>query len=241
MVLVAAAICTRSGAVVLSRQFVPVSRHRIETLLTQFPRLLQAGQQHTFVETNEVRFIYQPLEAHYLVLITSKASNILQDMDTLRMLSRVVADYSDSGANEDPTVLMENSLEIIMAFDEVVSLGYRENVNMSQLHTILAMESQEEIVQEIIAKNKLQEAREAAKRKIKQIEMEKKEAARQSSTGKGQGYPGSYMPLSASSREQTSFSSPPLAPTQPAAGPAIQTTTRAGKGMKLGKKTSMIE
>jgi hypothetical protein len=190
------------------------------------------------VETEKVRFIYQPLEAHYLVLITSKASNILQDMDTLRMLTRVVAEYG--GSSDDSMSLQENSLEILLAFDEVVSLGYRENVNMSQLHTILAMESQEEIVQEIIAKNKMQEAKEAAKRKIKQIEMDKKETARRNSAGKGIGYPGAYSPVSPRN-DTMSFNSPPLAPQQPSQGPSIQTTTRAGKGMKLGKKTTMIE
>lgn len=150
MVLVAAAICTRSGAIVVSRQFLPIPRQRIESLLIQFPRLLQAGQQHTFVESEEVRFVYQPLEAHYLVLITSKASNILQDMETLRLLARVVAEY-DSHA-DDPTVFQDCALEILLSFDEVATLGYRENVNMSQLQEILKMESQEEIIQEIIAK-----------------------------------------------------------------------------------------
>lgn len=240
MVLVAAAICTRSGVIVVSRQFLGVSRQRIETLLTQFPRLLQAGQQHTFVETEEVRFVYQPLEAHYLVLITSKASNILQDMETLRMLTRVVAEYG--GPTDDPVSLQDNALEILLAFDEVVSLGYRESVNMSQLHTILAMESQEEIVQEIIAKNKMQEAKEAAKRKIKQIEMEKKEATRRNSGSKGVGYSGGYSPVSPHhGGESVNFNSPPLAPPQQSTGPSVQTTARAGKGMKLGKKTSFID
>lgn len=146
----AAALCTRSGAVVISRQFLPVTRQRIETLLSQFPRLLQSGQQHTFVETEEVRFVYQPLEAHYLVLVTSKASNILQDMETLRLLTRVVGEHV--GPAEEQERMGFVAVEILLAFDEVVSCGWREAVNMSQLQTILAMESQEEIIQDIISK-----------------------------------------------------------------------------------------
>lgn len=134
----------------MSRHFLPVTRQRVELLLSQFPRLLQAGQQHTFVETEDVRFVYQPLEAHYLVLITSKASNILQDMETLRMLTRVVGEYV--GPAEEAAQLASLAVEILLAFDEVITAGWREAVNMSQLQTILAMESQEEIVQEIIAK-----------------------------------------------------------------------------------------
>jgi hypothetical protein len=71
-------------------------------------------------------------------------------METLRLLARVVAEY-DSHA-DDPTVFQDCALEILLSFDEVATLGYRENVNMSQLQEILKMESQEEIIQEIIAK-----------------------------------------------------------------------------------------
>lgn len=136
-----------------SRHFLPVKRQRIETLLSQFPRLLQVDQQHTFVETEEVRFVYQPLEAHYLVMITSKASNILQDMETLRLLSRAVSEQCTRGVRENED-FEEHALEILLSFDEVlaVSMGWRENVNITQLHTILAMESHEEAIQDIIEK-----------------------------------------------------------------------------------------
>lgn len=134
----------------MSRQFLPVSRQRIESLLAQFPRLLQTNQQHTYVETEHVRFVYQPLESHYLVLTTTKGSNILQDMETLRLMARVVIDFASP--LDDPSVLQSAALEILLAFDELITLGWRENVNMTQLQTILAMESQEEIIQEIIAK-----------------------------------------------------------------------------------------
>lgn len=127
----------------------------METLLSTFPRLLQAGQQHTYVETAEVRFLYQPLEVHYVVLVTSLASNILEDMETLQLIARVVGEYAGGArtASEEVDALREASLEIMLALDEIVTTGWREStVGLSQLHTILAMESQEEIVQEIIAK-----------------------------------------------------------------------------------------
>lgn len=150
-----AAICTRSGAIVVSRNFLPISRPRVEQLLGQFPRLLQPGQQHTFVEDNEVRFLYQPLESHYLVLITSKDGNLLQDMDTLRLMGRIVGELAGPSKTglEEVEAVREMALDILLAFDEIVELGMREAVrDMSQLETILAMESHEEVVQEIIAK-----------------------------------------------------------------------------------------
>lgn len=78
-------------AALVSRQYVDMSRIRIEGLLAAFPKLVGSGKQHTYVETENVRYVYQPMETLYLLLVTNKQSNILEDLDTLRTLSKLVS------------------------------------------------------------------------------------------------------------------------------------------------------
>ena len=66
MVVLAAAILTKSGKPLLSRQFVEMSRIRIEGLLAAFPKLLGSGKQYTYLETDTVRYVYQPIETLFL-------------------------------------------------------------------------------------------------------------------------------------------------------------------------------
>ncbi len=53
-----------------------MSRIRIEGLLAAFPKLVGSGKQHTYVETENVRYVYQPIEVspycHARVFISSR-------------------------------------------------------------------------------------------------------------------------------------------------------------------------
>lgn len=80
-------------------------------MLAAFPKLMGTDlKQHTFVETEavrycwcslllggtfanatqlfECRYIYQPMDTLYILLITNRASNIVEDLETLRLLSK---------------------------------------------------------------------------------------------------------------------------------------------------------
>jgi hypothetical protein len=135
---------------VLSRQFREMPKSRIEGLLASFPQLTNMSTQHTTVETDAVRYVYQPLEDMYMVLMTTKRSNILQDIDTLHLFAQVVSSVCRNGLDERE--IARNAFELLSAFDEIVCLGYRENLTLPQVKNILEMESQEEKIQEIISR-----------------------------------------------------------------------------------------
>jgi hypothetical protein len=59
---------------------------------------------------------------------------------------------SDLCRSADQREIAKNSFELLGAFDEIVSLGYREQVNLMQIRRFLDMESHEEKIQEIIAR-----------------------------------------------------------------------------------------
>lgn len=124
-------------------------RSRIEALLASFPKLADSGTQHTTVEQDNVRFVYQPLDELYMVLITNRQSNILQDIDSLHLFAQVV---TSACKTLDEREIVKNAYELLSAFDELVTLGYRENLTMSQIKAFLDMESHEERIQEIIAR-----------------------------------------------------------------------------------------
>ena len=174
-VVLSAAVCTKNGKALLSRQFLDMSRIRIEGLLAAFPKLMGtgAGTQHTFIETDSVRYIYQPIEDLFLLLITNKASNIVEDLETLRLLSKLVPEVA-GGISEDR--IMDKMFELVFAFDEVLTTGgHRENITMAQIQTNLTMDSHEEKLHKMIEQSKIGSAKEEADRKAKAFREEKRQ------------------------------------------------------------------
>ena len=50
----------------------------------------------------------------------------------------------------EETEIRENAFNLIFAFDEIVALGYRENVNLAQIRTFVEMDSHEEKVYQAV-------------------------------------------------------------------------------------------
>lgn len=119
-----------------------------------------------------MRYVYQALmDKLYCVLITTKTSNILEDLETLRLFVRVINEYTTtSGKNtSDEQAILDNAFTLLFAFDEIVALGYRENVNMSQVRTFIEMDSHEERVFEAVRKTQERDAKQKMREKAKEL------------------------------------------------------------------------
>lgn len=165
-----ASVCTRQGKALVSRQFVEMNRLRVEGLLAAFPKLVGHAKQHTFVETDSVRYVYQPLENQmYLLLITTKASNIVEDLGTLRLLAKLVPDVA-GGLHEHG--INEHAFDLIFAFDEVLTAGgYKdEGTSLPAIRTNLLMDSHEEKIQMALKESKEAQAKDEMRRQAKVIQ-----------------------------------------------------------------------
>ena len=80
-------------------------------------------------------------------MITNKQSNILEDLDTLRLLSKILPEFTMSYEEED---IVKQAFELVSAFDEVISLGHKENISVMQVRQNCEMESHEEKLHKMI-------------------------------------------------------------------------------------------
>jgi len=235
MVLIAAAICTKGGKALVSRQFVEMTKSRIEGLLSAFPKLMSSGrtaqQQHTFVETESVRYVYQPLDKVYVLLITTRASNILEDLETLRLFARVVPEYCRSLEESD---IRENAFNLIFAFDEIVALGYRENVNLAQIRTFVEMDSHEEKVYQAVRQTQERDAKMKMREKAKELQRQRVEAAKRGI--KSPVAPGGYGPSPIAASVPIAAEIP-----KPTYTPAVAKANGPSKALKLGGRLKDAE
>jgi len=246
-VVISASVLSKAGIILVSRQFRPITRIGIEALLTAFPKLVTADAQHTFIETDRVRYVYQPLEALYVVLVTDLNSNIVEDLDTLRLLAKLVPEICEGISVE---AVSNHQFELIFAMDELLSIGFKESVNLQQIKTFMEMDSHEERLQKIIEESKMNEARERAREKAEQIAKQKEDMRKSAAFLKSMGHgPSDFAtPYGGASSASSSFGSyqpvpqaerSPSPPTHTASKPSA--SSKPSKGMQLGKsKTSDV-
>ena len=89
---------------------------------------------HPALAGGRLAFLMLPcmLQGLYLLLVTNKASNILEDLETLRLLAKVVPEYV-VGLHEE--AIAAAAFDLIFVFHEVISLGHKVCVAWTLLNT----------------------------------------------------------------------------------------------------------
>jgi len=194
MVVLSAAICTKGGKVIIGRQYIDMTRGRVEGLYSTFSKLIQVPQsasksedQFTLLETDTVRYLYQILDlgssasassstskdTMYLVVVTTIYSNIIENAAVLQNLYKLV-NYitNNSQQSEGPMTMMRilsvRFFDIVHAFDLVITphgLLNESVVNMNLINTILEMDSMDEKIAQRDEESKTAAARQLAKQK----------------------------------------------------------------------------
>lgn len=175
MTVISAGIVNKQGKIILSRQFTDVSRIRIEGLLSAFPKLLVGGnasKQCTYIEAGAIRYVYQPVENLLLVLVTTKNSNIVEDLATLRLMGQIIPEYVN---NVDEETVATKAFELLFAFDEVIVAGKREHNTIEQIMTYLEMQSHEEEVAKEEKRLQMEIAKKEASRRAREITQKRRD------------------------------------------------------------------
>ena len=119
-----------------------MTRMELEEHIVQFSRNIDSYKEITHFESDKVRFIFIPIDSYFLILITSKNSNIIEDTEILKLIYRLIQDLCQGQINYDS--IIENSYEIMLGIDDIACLGYRNGINIIQIKQYLQMESLEE-------------------------------------------------------------------------------------------------
>ena len=168
MVIISVGICNKNGQLMLSRQFDHIKRTPTEDLYLSFPKLISSSQQHTYVQSDQHTFLYIPIDPLYLVLISTRNSNIIEDQDTLRLVYKLLVAICSEGTT--PESVESNRIDIILGIDDIISMGYRESVSMQEVFDQLKMESADEKTHLALLKQQEEDAKEAAKKAFDKLQ-----------------------------------------------------------------------
>ena len=152
-------ICNKNERIIFARQFFNITRMDLEEYIVQFSRGVDSCKEITHFESDKVRYIFIPIDTLYLILITTKNSNIIEDTEILKLIYRLIQDLCGKITSES---IVNNSFEIMLGIDDIVSLGYRNSVNLGQIKQYLQMES----IEEKEFKRKKREQEEKVKREL---------------------------------------------------------------------------
>jgi hypothetical protein len=141
MVALSTVICNKNAKIIFARQFLKMSRLELEEHIVHFSRNIDSCKDTTHLEGDNARYLFIPVENLFLVLITTKQSNVIEDIEIIKLINRLMQDICGTISE---TSIVDNAYEVMMGLDDIVCLGYRNSVTLPQIKQFMIMDSQEE-------------------------------------------------------------------------------------------------
>ncbi|GAB1225939.1 hypothetical protein ENUP19_0266G0028 [Entamoeba nuttalli] len=169
MTIYSIALISRGGNILTAIQNYKLKN--FSSILAQFSRL-EKGSQVTFIQLEKIKYIYQPVDDIYVVLITSINSNIVEDTQILQCIVSVLSQRLD-GITEakicSDVFVITDVISEFCNFD-----GTCEKLTSSDVEQNLVMQSQEEELYFLELKQKKSDAKKLAQQKASELSAEKK-------------------------------------------------------------------
>lgn len=173
MAILSIAVCNNASKIIFARQFVEMTRKELEEYIILFRRTVSQEKEVTSFETEKNRFLYFYSDNLYLVVITTRDSNFIQDMEVLKLAYRIIIDICMVGKLSDVDII-QNAIDIALSLDDLISFGTYEGLNMLQIKNLLQMDSAEEKEFRRIQLQREKSAAEQLKAQMKEIETQRK-------------------------------------------------------------------
>jgi hypothetical protein len=86
-----------------------MTKNTVEDIYRSFPKLLKPNQQHTYVQSDKYTFLYIPIDNLYLLTVSSKNSNIIEDQETIRTIYKILCGICGEGITEGTSLLTQKA------------------------------------------------------------------------------------------------------------------------------------
>lgn len=142
-------ICDSTGTPLVFKKVSELPSPLVKASLSDMVKSITPEKQHLLFENESVRIIYQPVGSYYLAIATSKTSNIIMDVECLKLVTDIYFEYCHDNSEES---ILEAAFDLLFAFDEIFACGLPQSLRIDQLKSILKMESPEEDAFEALAR-----------------------------------------------------------------------------------------
>ena len=90
-------ICNKNAKIILARQFVKMTSLELNELAVQFTRNLEFCKDSTHIETEKELYVFIPIQSIFLVCVSSKDSNIIENIGIIKLVFRLIQDLCHGG------------------------------------------------------------------------------------------------------------------------------------------------